>query len=73
MLKNSEQVGKNQGSELEELRRRLKEFGDVHRAIAEYETRFALLGQEHERVNMNLKNKMEEGNILETKLRTVIQ
>lgn len=34
ILKNSEQVGKNQGNELEELRRRLKQFGDVHRAIA---------------------------------------
>lgn len=45
ILKNSEQVGKNQGNELEELRRRLKQFGDVHRAIAEYETRFALLAQ----------------------------
>lgn len=30
---NSEQITKNQGMELEELRRRLKEFGDVHRAV----------------------------------------
>ncbi len=70
---NAEQMSKNQAIELEELRRRLKEFGDVHRAVGEYESQFGLLRQELERVNGNLKGKTEESTMLDNKLRAVLQ
>ena len=44
----------------EELRRRLNDLGEANRKIAEYENRIALLTQELERVNGNLRTKVDE-------------
>ncbi len=46
--------------ENEELRRRLQELGDISRKVAEYENRIALMSHEIERLNGNLRNKVEE-------------
>ena len=46
--------------ENDELRRRLNELTEVNRKVAEYENRIALLSQEMERVNGNLRIKTEE-------------
>ena len=44
----------------EELRRRLNDLGEANRKIAEYENRIALLTQEIERLNGNLRTKVDE-------------
>ena len=41
--------------------------------MAEYENKFGLMRQELERVNINLKNKADEGNGLGEKLRLCLQ
>lgn len=43
-------------------RNREKIFDNVNRKVAEYENRVILLNQEIERLNINLKRKMEESN-----------
>jgi uncharacterized small protein (DUF1192 family) len=44
--------------ENDELKRRLQELSDVNRKVAEYENRIALMAQEIERLNGNLKSKV---------------
>jgi uncharacterized small protein (DUF1192 family) len=43
-------------------RNKEKRFDNVNRKVAEYENRVTLLNQEIERLNINLKRKMEESN-----------
>ena len=57
----------------EELRRRLNDLGEANRKIAEYENRIALLSQEIERLNGNLRSKVEENNQLENNNRFLLQ
>ena len=54
--------------ENEELRRRLSELAEVNRKVAEYENKIALLSQEIERLNGNLRHKVEENNNLKQNL-----
>ena len=54
--------------ENEELRRRLSELAEVNRKVAEYENKIALLSQEIERLNGNLRNKVEDNNNLKQNL-----
>lgn len=46
-------------------------MAENNRKLSEYENRIMLLGQELERLNSNLRNKVEECNTLDNKLRTV--
>ena len=46
--------------ENEELRRRVSDLGEVNRKLSEYENKITLLSNEIERLNMNLKNKVDE-------------
>ena len=57
----------------EELRRRLNDLGELNRKIAEYENKIALLTQEIERLNGNLRIKVEEVSSWESKHRSLIQ
>ena len=57
----------------EELRRRLTDLGEVNRKVSEYENRMMMLSQELERVNSNLKMKVDENSSLEMRLRTLTQ
>ena len=45
--------------ENQDLKRKLMEYGDVHRAVGEYENQYKMIRQELERVNGNLKIKVE--------------
>ena len=57
----------------DDLRRRLSELGDVNRKVSEYENKIMLLSQELERVNGNLRLKVDENNQLETNNRYLTQ
>ena len=46
--------------ENEELRRRVSDLGEVNRKLSEYENKITLLSNEIERLNMNLKKKVDE-------------
>ena len=48
-------------------------MGDVNRKVAEYESKLTLLSQEVERLNGNLRNKLDEISSLEQKNRTLVQ
>lgn len=48
------------------MRRTLRELSDANRKISEYENRMTLLGQQIERLNSNLRIKMEELNTSES-------
>ena len=57
----------------EELRRRLNDLGELNRKIAEYENKIALLTQEIERLNGNLRMKVKENNQLSSSNHNLIQ
>ena len=59
--------------ENEELRRRLNELAEVNRKVAEYENKIALLSQEIERLNGNLRNKVDENGQLNSKAQALTQ
>ncbi len=40
----------------------------MNRKVSEYENRIALLSQEMERLNINIKNKVEENDLLRRKI-----
>ena len=59
--------------ENEELRRRLNDLQEANRKISEYESKIVTLSHELERVNGNLRLKMDENNSLEQKNRAYVQ
>ena len=59
--------------ENEELRRRLNDLGDVNRKVSDYENKITLLSQEIERLNGNLRLKLDENGNLEREYRAAQQ
>lgn len=55
------------------MRRRLSDLADANRKVAEYENKLTLISQEVERLNGNLRNKLDEISSLEQKNRTLVQ
>lgn len=64
---------KQLGQQNEELRRNLQELSNVSRKISQYENKIVILSQQLERVNSNLRNKVDDNNNLETALRNLQQ
>lgn len=54
----------------EELMIRLQNVAEINKKVVEYESRIAVSGQEIERLNGSLKNKVEDNNNLDNRLRT---
>lgn len=55
------------------MRRNLQDAGNITRKISEYENKIVVLSQELERLNGNLRNKVDENNNLETAVRNLQQ
>ena len=55
------------------MRRRLNELADVNKKVSEYENKLMLLSQELERVNGNLRLKVDENSQLENNNRMLAQ
>lgn len=59
--------------ENDDMRRNLQDAGNITRKISEYENKIVVLSQELERLNGNLRNKVDENNNLETAVRNLQQ
>ena len=72
-LTESQQARARLTQEIEENRRRLRDIKDLEMKISEYENKIAILTQQIERLNMNLKKKLGDADDSQKKYRNIYQ